>query len=625
MEITNSFDEPYSGGLSSALLPSSFSPSVVGLNGRPYLIDTESGTYRRNGIEVVQQRNTGDPRDVLLLPQGVWRQSQSSWHYGAGQSNLDRENSLPFRFESSYGIDPWTQWQISVLPETERLKDLTGQTGSAFMAVIDNYLVVQASAGLLWYSSLAASATPTFQSLATTVVDMTDQGDAVIALLSNGAVVKATDPTTQSTHITRAGSTMVAYVKDYLILGDEHELYDCTDGTAKKIYTNPLTSFRWIDACEGSQFIYVLGGVNDKWMVHKIGLKSDGTGLIPAIVAVNLPHGEVGHSIGSYLGYIFIGTNKGVRMAQADSNGDLTLGAIIPTENFVTCFEGQGNFVWYGNSKISPAYTAVPGDPASFPTNPVCGLGRLDLTTFTTTALTPAYANDLVAEGETGRNVQSVVTWEGRRVFSVNGSVNGGGVYYEGTKKMDAAWLRQGIMSFSVEDLKNGLYQQAKWLPGQGKLALDLAFDSSGFSRYANLTVLPTNIRSANVSLRGVQFSRVNVRYVLFRSTTDTTKAPVMTRWELRATPVRGAASRWQVPIMNYDTIDIDGVAYPRDVTAELDALMTLVENGNVFVYQESGRSYQVHARDFEWRPEKLSANGKGWQGTFIIVIEEVI
>jgi len=198
-------------------------------------------------------------------------------------------------------------------------------------------------------------------------------------------------------------------------------------------------------------------------------------------------------------------------------------------------------------------------------------------------------------------------------------------VYYEGTKKMDAAWLRQGIMSFSVEDLKNGLYQQAKWLPGQGKLALDLAFDSSGFARYANLTVTPTNIRSDNVSLRGVQFSRVNARYVLFRSTTDTAKAPVMTRWELRATPVRGAASRWQVPVMNYDTIDIDGVAYPRDVTAELDALMDLVEGGQVFVYQESGRSYQVHARDFEWRPEKLSANGKGWQGTFVIVVEEVI
>jgi len=489
------------------------------------------------------------------------------------------------------------------------------------MAVVNDQLVVQASAGLLWYSSLAASATPTFQSLAATVVDMTDQGDAAIVLLSNGAVVKASDPTTQTTHITRSGATMVAFVKDYLILAQNHELYDVTDGTAKKIYTHPLSTFRWVDACEGSQFIYALGGVSDKWMVHKIGIKTDGTGLIPAIVAVNLPHGEVGYSIGSYLGYIFIGTNKGVRMAQADSNGDLTLGSIIPTEKFVACFEGQDRFVWYGNSQISPQYTSVPGDPASFPTSSVCGLGRLDLSTFTTTALTPAYANDLVTEQQSGKNVQSVVTWNGIRVFSVNG----GGVYYETSKKMAAGWLRQGIMSFSVEDLKNALYQQAKWLPGYGKIALDLAFDSSGFGRYANLTVLPTNMRSDNVSLRGVQFSRVNARYVLFRDTTNSTRGPTLTRWELRATPVRGAASRWQIPILNHDNMEIDGIVYTRDVVAELDTLMTLVEQGSIFVYQESGRSYQVHARDFDWRPEKLSMNGKGWQGTFVIVVEEVI
>jgi hypothetical protein len=76
---------------------------------------------------------------------------------------------------------------------------------------------------------------------------------------------------------------------------------------------------------------------------------------------------------------------------------------------------------------------------------------------------------------------------------------------------------------------------------------------------------------------------------------------------------------------MNYDTIELDGVAYERDVVAELDTLMDLVESGVIFNYQESGRSYQVHARDFEWRPEKLSANGRGWQGTFTIVVEEVI
>lgn len=619
MEITDSFDEPYSG--LSASLPSSFSQSVIGLNGRPYLIDTESGQYVRAAIDVVQQRNTGDPRDILLLPQSVWRQSQSSWHYGAGQSNLDRENAFTARYESSYGIDPWTQWQISLLPETERLKDLTGQTGSAFLSVLDGQLVVSASAGLLWYTSLAASATPTFQDLSGNVSAMVSQGDAILAMQANGTIQRCTNAVTASAWLTMTNPSFLAYVKNYLLSNEANVLKDITNGAKTTLYTHPSAAFRWVGGCEGSQFIYLLGGIGDSWVVHKVGVKTDGTGLTPAIVAVQLPEGEIGYSIGSYLGFIFIGTNKGLRMAQADSNGDLTLGALIPTEAPVSCFEGQDRFVWYGQNKITVGYQTVIGDPATFPAGTVAGLGRLDLTTFTATSLTPAYANDLVAEAVSTGKVQSVVTYEDKRVFSINGY----GVYYEGTNKMEGGWLKQGVMSFSVEDLKNGLYQQAKWLPGQGRIAIDLAFDSSSYARYANLTVLPTNMRSDNVGLRGVQFSRVNARYVLFRATTDTTKGPVMTRWEIRSTPVRGAASRWQIPILNYDTIEIDGVAYPRDVTAELDALMFLVQSAGIFVYQESGRSYQVHARDFEWRPEKLSANGKGWQGTFTIVVEEVI
>ena len=118
-QITRQFDEPFSE--KNTGLPSWFSPSVVGLDGKPYLIDTESGNYRRQAVDVVQQRNTSDARDVLLLPQDVWRQMQQSWHYGAGQSNLDRDNALPYRYEDSFGIDPWTQWQISLLPATQRL------------------------------------------------------------------------------------------------------------------------------------------------------------------------------------------------------------------------------------------------------------------------------------------------------------------------------------------------------------------------------------------------------------------------------------------------------------------------------------------------------------------------
>lgn len=620
LEITDTFAEPYS--QAAASLPSSFSPSVIGVNGVPYLLDTTQNKYNRRSIPVVEQRNTGDQRDLLLLPQNIWRQTVSGWHYGAGQSHIDRDDALPFRFAESYGIDPWTKWQISILPLSEQQMNLSNQTASAHLVVHGDDLVVSASAGLVWWDGLGPSASSTFQNLSYDVVDVAYDGENVIALDTQGVVKYCPNPSTANTHVSLTDPTFIGYNKDYLISNESNVLVNITSGTASTVYTHPLNSFRWIDSCDGPNAIYVLGGIADRWVVHRVGIKADGTGLDPAIVAAQLPDGETGYSIGSYLGFVFIGTDKGVRMAQPNANGDLLLGPIIPTNSPVKCFEGQDRFVWYGVSSMDSTYSSVQNDQADvFPTGQVCGLGRMDLSQFTVTSLTPAYANDLAVPEESGKTVQSVVTYQGKRVYAING----GGVYYEGDDLMPGGWLSEGFMSFSVEDLKTSLYQQAKWLPGcAGKIYFDIAFDSTGYGRYGEITV-SNNIRSDNLSLHGVQFSRMKPRYVLTRCRFNNTVGPVMTRWEMRSVPVRGQSSRWELPILLHDEIEIDSVKYVRDVNKDFEALMSLVESGVIFVFQESGRSYQTVARDFVWQPEKLSSNGRGWQGVYTLVVEEVM
>jgi len=47
---------------------------MVAINGRIYPVDTASNRYAQRNLDVLQQRNTTDNRDVLLLPQNVWRQ-----------------------------------------------------------------------------------------------------------------------------------------------------------------------------------------------------------------------------------------------------------------------------------------------------------------------------------------------------------------------------------------------------------------------------------------------------------------------------------------------------------------------------------------------------------------------
>ena len=621
-EITDTFTEPYS--LATATLPSTFSPSVVGIAGRPYLIDTTGNRYNRRSVAVVQQRNTSDQRDILLLPQDIWRQSFESWHAGSGQANQDRNDSIPSRFNQSFGVDPWTKYEFSLLPKTEQLGGASATyTGDVFLTLHDSELIVVNDDSLYFYDTLSASAVAVstiVPDAANEIIDIADNGHVITTLHTNGDVYK-TDGAVSTLHKSLPGTSFVEWVKDYLIIGDGNELKDATSSsTPTLIYTHPDTAFRWIDACPGKNVIYVLGGIGERWVVHRITIKEDGTSFDTAIVAVTLPDGEVGYSIGEYLGFIFIGTNKGVRMASMESDGSLTLGATVPTAQPVYCFEGDDRFVWFGNSEIDPTYEAI--DDEVFPSGVVCGLGRMDLTTFTVTALTPAYANDLFTASESGKTVNSVVTFQGKRVFAVSG----GGVYFESDDRVPSGWLTQGVMSFSVEDLKAALYQQAKWIPGcAGRLYLDLAFDSTGFARFGRLNVGGTVNRSENLSLRGVRFASAEARFVMNRCPINNSNAPRITRWELRSSPIKGKASRWEVPVMNYEEIDIDGVTYTRDVTLELDRLMNLIESGTVFTYQESGRSYQVHARDFVWQPEKVSSTGKGWQGVYTLVLEEVL
>lgn len=616
-EITEDLDEPFT-QRSTALLPSGTSPGVVGIAGRAYLLDNRNGDYERRSIEVVQQRNTSDNRDLLLLPQGIWRQSVQSWHQGAGQSNLDRDNSLPYRFNRSFGVNVWDWWELSLLSKTAAL-DYDPSIDPMFLQVLDGQLVICQTETLTWFTGLDDASPVELTVGEDIIIDTCTDGYDIITLDDTGDIYKCPDNTTANLYDSQAGATFIGYNKDYLIVGVGNVLKNIT-GSEATVYTHPQANFRWVDSCDGNSCIYVVGGVGDKTVVHRIGIKQDGTGLDPGIVACSLPDGEVGHSIGSYLGFVFIGTDKGIRMAAPDAAGDLTLGALIPTDAAVYCFEGQDRFVWYGNTSMDGSYAVGSGDAPDFPTDPAIGLGRMDLTSFTVSDLTPAYANDLVADGALVGVTRSVVTYQGKRVFSVDGE----GVYYETDEKMDAGWLEQGVLSYSVEDAKTALYSQSKWEPLEGSILLDMDFDSNGYSRYANYNV-QGSIRSQNTDMNGTVFSRTQPRFVLIRDEDEPTLGPTLTRWELRARPARGRASRWVLPILNSETIDLDSAPTNRDPAAEYDRLMSLVESGRMFVFQESGRAYQCTAVDFVWKPEKVTESGKAWQGIYNLIIEEVM
>lgn len=619
IELTVDFSEPYIGSGSGGS-PVPIPPDQIGIDTRAYVLDTASNDYRREGIEVVQQRNATSNRDVLLLPQNVWRHQDESWHLGVGQRNLDRDDSLQYRHYRSFGVDPWTKYQITLLNETSLLKSLMATTAPAFLQVHNGHLYCIVADGV--YSWQAPGGTEEFVQLPTgagNVISVTYDGDAILVLTDAGKVYTITGPTTVTAHAhTLTNGTFIAYVKGYLIGGDGNVLKDLTGATPKVIYTSPVTGFTWVGAAEGNNAIYLAGGSGDKHVIHRVAVKNDGTGLDTAIVAATLPDGENAVSIGAYLGYVFVGSVKGVRMASPSSaNGDLTLGALIETPLPVLGFEGQDRFVWATASEINPVPDA--GPVAGIPTSKRSGLYRLDLSAFTVTQNTPAYATDLSAVDGALGVAQSVTTWGELRAFTVNGH----GVYVETAAKMPGGWLETGRVSYSVEDIKTGLYCQAKWEPLHGTVAIDLSYDNKASVRVLNWSI-EGSISSGNVPLNGAQFSRVDPTYALYRDANDHTLGPIFTRFEIRARAAKGKAARWYLPVLNHSVLDLNGVITNRDVNDEFDLLLNLVETGKMFALQEGRRAYQAVAVDYRWFPQKLTEQGDGWQGVFLLIAEEV-
>jgi len=610
-------------------VPEVLPPNVVGVNNVPYLIDTKSGEWRQEGVQVLQQRNTDNPRDLLLLPQDVWRESVDSWVLGSGQSEHDHTDSLPHRFAESFGIDPWTPAQLTLLHKTERSIrfDSVRVKGEQTTHKIDsvthlvphlNWVVGSDGHWLLWYDDDEVDVVA--EHLGAGIIDMCSDGEWVYILTDDKKVARCRDPKTREHYTDLAKqANFIDYVKHYLLVGQDNVLVDITDkANHKTVFTAPAPGFKWAGACEGNNAIYLVGSTVEKSVVHRVGVKQDGTGLTPGVVAAELPDGEIAVSIGSYLGFVFIGMTSGLRMAGANGQGDLTLGAVIPTHGPVYQIEGQDRFVWYGEGAQDD------GNGHRVP-----GLGRIDMSSFTVSNFTPAYANDLFAnppDGSHGNTVRAVVSYGNRRVFSVEDD----GVYFETLRYVDEGWLTIGNISFGVDDLKTSLYMQGKWkpLPEGCEIEMGAFYDSTTEYTPVGLYITKNSVRSGNTPM-GRQFTEINPKIILrsdskSKMLTSGYQTPVFNRWEIRAKPALGLSTRWYVPIIVSATIELNGAIVQRDCQIQHDELFALCTSGEVFPYVEGRRTHMATVKDYRWTPDKLQPTADAWQGVFLLVVEEI-
>jgi hypothetical protein len=608
-DLLHDLSQPYFGGEASGEPEGAAGEYLpVGLSGKGYMIDVTTQAYRRRHIDVY--RTQQNPGEQMLLPPEVWRRTQESWHHGAGQERLDRETSLPYRYDSSHGVNPWQPWEVSMLKSTS-LRQAVG-SGTTNMVIVDHDKVfMSVNAGWWWWDDIDLAATT--GAATSIVVDATTDGQALYTLHADATIRKWTtgDGGTLFATLTGTTPTMLEYVKGFLVAAVDNKLLDVTSGTPSTIYTSPLTGFRWIDGCEGLSVAYFMGGIGDKWMVHAAPIKEDATTLDPPQVACQLPEGEIGKALGSYLGYVLIGSDHGARFAVPATSGDLVYGQELDIDHSVLCFEGQSRFVWFGCG----------GDGLLHPSG--CGgLGRMDLSVFTAPN-TPAYAADLC--GGVSGDVVAVGTVEAtsisaRRAFVIAGV----GLYVESpTDLTSTGYIEMSRINFGITDNKIALYAQVSHDPLNGSLTWESSADEEGYAGPVTNAIGGT-VRFGNIPVSTEPFSLLQQRITFGRDVLAPSEGPELTRVEFRAIPSVGQASEWTIPLMIEPILEWQGAIDVRDPQADLDFLLSLVQSSKSFELREGDRRYTVHATGFEWRPREMTEDESAWRGVFIINVREL-
>lgn len=619
MGTSERLNDPYLiGGAGS---PPDASVLPVQIDSRAYLIDTSRNTpmqerFRRSSIQLLNSQQNIDKGESALTTPEVWRRTYKSWHHGMGQKFADRDDSDEYRYDWSKGINPWERWEISLHHATARIN----AAGTIDGVQTKNHTVALLAGGTdVWVTDGTLEVTFTIGQVSVIASDGyvvyaygADHKLRVLSIDNDGSVITVTAAPTIDVPITEQVVLLVFANFKLIAATVDGKVYDITayikappTTLPPAVYTPPVANTTFVAGCSGKKAIYMMEACGCRTVIHAFDLTRDTSSgpldtLVYSGVAAELPDGEVGKALYNYLGYIAIGTSKGFRFSVVGDG--ITYGPLIETPAPVTAFEGQDRFLYYALSNFH-------GDS---------GIGRADLSQFVSD-LQPAYASDLMS---TGGHVNDEITFinmlSGDRLqFGMSTA----GVWAEKTDTyVDVGEITLSAWSFNVVDAKTGLYvtsQTSTDTGGRGSLGI--------FYNQSENEVLLGDYQTAQqkFTLSGEQFYSAALHAHLEPNLAKD-KTPKVYSVEMRATYVRGKASEWQLPCILHDEIEMDnGATQGRDVIADFQHLLSLVETGKTFQYIEDGQQWSVYATDFIWSPHERSETA-GWQGVFTIYFREV-
>ena len=576
----------------------------VAVGGLPffYAINDERPYIRQTAPFSKEQSDIGaEPGEQSLT--GWWLRSQSSFHNGTGIKFYDPSagESVSHRFADSDNVDVWTKGQATLLKETA---NMTGVTSGIYKLISgvsgSTNVVVGYIPGSTTMKSFQADGTVVTTYAPTNLGNILDG-----AVVTDGTRLFAADndhiyvgplnaaATGWTEYYVTGTRATLAWVKQRLVGAVTNSVYELTGATGGAIalptplYTHPNTAWIWSSISEGGSAIYAAGYAGGNSAIYKFVLSTAGVmpTLTSGIVAAQLPIGEIVYKIESYLGYLMIGTNKGMRVASiSDTTGDLSYGPLIFEDtNGVYDFAFRDRFVWA---------TGTIGGYA--------GLYRIDLGT-EIESLRFAYAKD--AYLSTAAGYATSVDFVGNTdqiAFTTSGSH--GIAIQSATVLSTSGSITTGKIRFSTLEPKNYKRLIARGSFTSGGFTLSsLATTTIGSDTQFDHITYNLGVDAVEVTTTQPEVAQefLAYKFTFDRDTTDTTLGPVFKGYQAKATIATPRQRIIKFPVYCFDVetdrfntvVGYDGRAYAR-----IQLLEEIEKTGDVLTWQDltTGESQQA-------------------------------
>jgi len=562
----------------------------VAVGGMPFiyaLSDERPYTRQTAPFRKEQFDNNNEPGEQSLT--GWWIRSQSSFHNGTGIKFYDPSagETTAHRFADSLGVDVWTKGEVTLLKESTNTS-----TSSGIYKLISNV-------------STNTDVVTAFIPTSTTIKDITTTGStnttyattasAIVDVVSNGTtlfIANATRIYYQTIGATGAlnnhystgdAKVKMGWVKQRLVAGIGTSIYELTGalGTTTlptAIYTHPNTGWEWTSISEGGSAIYAAGYAGTNGAIYKFTLNTAGVmpTLTSGIIAAQLPSGEYPRKIESYLGYLVIGTNKGVRVASiSDTSGDLSYGPlIIEAENTGLDFAFRDRFV-YATGSIS-------GYP---------GLYRIDLGNELET-LRFAYAPDTYLDGVTGHATSvDFIGNSNQLAFTTSGS-NGIAIQSASTL-ISSGYVKTGKIRYGTLEPKNFKRLIGRGIFKTGSMTLSsVATNTLGADVEYDHVVYDTGVNPVEITTLQPETAQefLAYKFTLTRDTTDTSTGPTFKGYQVKATIATPRVRLIKFPVYCFD-IETDRyntvTGYSGRASERIATLEALEKSGDVLSWQD--------------------------------------